>query len=93
MTRGTRAGFLAIKLPPANKIEAQVKGGIALTQHKHELLRVELVMDYKPLDIFAGQKVLLRGDAGFQAWAREVLTLNGQEFVLCPEQAVIGYEY
>lgn len=90
--RFTKEGYLAIKLPPANKIEAQLVGGMAVNRQKHDVLKAELLMDYPRLDVSAGDIVILKGDSGFKSWARDVLVIDGVEFTLCPESDVIGFE-
>jgi hypothetical protein len=90
--RFTRDGFLAIKLPPANKVEAQMVGGLAVARQKHDVIKAALAMDYPKCDVQEGDLAILRGDAGFKAWAREVFIIDGHEFVLCPEQDVLGFE-
>jgi hypothetical protein len=96
MSFSTKKGQLAIKQPDFTKIEAQVKGGIALISQRINLIEVPLLMDYE-LD---GTKlkaketmIILRGDAGVQPWAKQVFSLVSSEesFVLCPESQVIGF--
>ena len=88
----TKEGFLAIQLPPANKIEAQMMGGLAVNRQKHDLTKATLLMDYPKFDVHAGDSAILRGDSGFKAWAREIFIMDGAEFVLCPESDIIGFE-
>lgn len=91
----TKKGYLAIRQPEAKKIESVVKGGIALVSQRVNLIEVPLLLNYE-LDgakLQGGKSVIiLKGDAGFQEWAKKVYTLNDLEFVLCPEAAVIGYK-
>lgn len=88
----TKEGHLAIQLPPANKIEAQMMGGMAINKQKHDLMKVALVMAYPKFAINAGDSIIIRADSGFKSWAREVYVIEGSEFVLCPESDVIGCE-
>lgn len=96
MSTSTRKGTLAIAQPEFKKIEAQMKGGIALISQRMNLIEVPLLMDYE-MDgtrlYAANTKILLRADAGLQSWAKQVFSLGegGLEFVLCPESQVIGY--
>jgi hypothetical protein len=90
----TLKGNLAIKQPEFKKIEAQVSGGVAMISQRVNLIEVQLVMDYEVngIKLRGGvDKVILRGDAGVQPWAKQKLALGVHEFVLCPESQVIGY--
>jgi hypothetical protein len=91
-TQFTKDGYLAIKLPPANKIEAQMMGGLAVNRQRHDLVKAPLVMDYHKFDLSAGDVAILKADSGFKPWAREVYIIDGKEFVLCPETDVLGFE-
>ncbi len=91
----SKNGTLAVKQPEFKKIEATVKGGIALVSQRIELVSVDLIMDYQLGDTLlkAGvTRILLRGDAGLQPWAKQTLSFDGKEFVLCPESAVVAVQ-
>lgn len=71
-----------------------MKGGLALISQRTETIVADLVMDYKYGDHFleAGrERVILRGEAGLTAWAKKIFSLDGTEYVLCPESEVIGF--
>jgi hypothetical protein len=95
MRKVSKKGYLAVKQPEFKKIEATIKGGVALISQRIDLIKTDLVMDYEidGLVLKANKdKILLRGDSGLQPWAKQVLNTEGLEFVLCPETNVIGYE-
>lgn len=89
----SKSGYLAIKQPQFKKIESTMKGGLAIASQRQEMISVPLVMSYV-LDgrviSPAYHEVVLRGDSGLAAWAKQVYIFNGEEFVLCPETAIIG---
>ena len=93
--RLTINGHLAIQQPEFKKIEAEIQGGIARITQRIDVIDVPLVMGFVTKDsrtFNPGDKVLLRGDAGLQPWAKQVFrTSDGQNFVLCPESQVIGF--
>ena len=92
----TKKGQLAIKQPEFKKIEANLKGGIAVISQRSMLIELSLVMDYE-LDgvklLAPDTTILLRADAGLQPWAKQVFSIDGydESFVLCPESQVLGY--
>lgn len=90
---GTRRGQLAIKQPEFKKVEVETTGGLARAVARVELIEVELVMSYDlaGVKLSPGDKVLLRGDAGANPWAKALFKLQDATFVLCPEDSVIGY--
>jgi hypothetical protein len=93
----SKTGMLAIKQPQFIKPDAQLRGGIALISQRTETILAELVMDYTLPDgtrLNAGKdKVILRGDAGLNAWAKKIYSLGDKEYVLCPDNEVLGYEF
>lgn len=95
MNKVSKKGTLAVKQPEFKKIEATIKNGLALISQRIDLIKVDLIMDYEidGIKLKAGKdKVILRGDAGLQPWAKQVLNIDGLEFVLCPEHLVVGVE-
>lgn len=90
----TRKGMVAIKPLPLYK-KPEVRGGsFATIAQKHEVIAVGLAMDYE-LDgvvLRAGiDKVILPADANLQPWSNKRLSLGETDFVLCPEQQLVGY--
>lgn len=85
---------MAIK-PLARFQKPEVKiGSFATIAQKHEVIAVDLVMDYE-IDGFilrAGRdQIILPADANLQQWSNKKINLGETEFVLCPEQIVIGF--
>lgn len=93
----SKKGQLAIKQPEFKGIEQKMDGGLARIAQRTDLLYAELLMgvelDGKQLQPSKEERIyiILRGTAGLPAWARQVYTLDGTEFVLCPENEVVGY--
>jgi hypothetical protein len=95
MNKISKKGTLAVKQPEFKKIEATIKNGFALISQRVDLIKVDLLMDYDldGIKLKAGKdRVILRGDSGLQPWAKQVLNIDGVEFVLCPENLVVGVE-
>jgi hypothetical protein len=90
----TKKGELAIIKPEFKKIETEVTGGLARITQRFEMVKAKLVMgyEYNGTMLEAGDSVILRADSGLQNWAKTTFILNGVEFVLCPEAAVIAFE-
>ncbi|MGH7241456.1 MAG: hypothetical protein ACREGB_04120 [Candidatus Saccharimonadales bacterium] len=88
----SRKGELAIVPPTFTKIEAKMHGGMATIAQRTDVIEVELVMDYtyNGIDLHAGDKIVLRGDAGLQPWAKTQYSIQNRDFVLCPETAIIA---
>lgn len=93
-TLRSKKGTLAIKpLPRFQKPEVKT-GSFATIAQKHEVVAVDLAMDYEIDGILlkAGRdQVILPADSNLQQWANKKVTLGEVEFVICPEQAVIGF--
>lgn len=89
----TKSDSVAIRQPVFEKIDAQVKNGFAFNGNRMNLIRAEVVFSgfVDGQQVEPGDLVLLRGDSGLQPWAKQLFVIDGQEFVLCPEGAVIGY--
>lgn len=73
---------------PKQNIEKVIKGGIAMIDKKVNLQELTVVLasdsGFNP-----GQKVFVRGDAVVQNWSKEVFTVDGKEFILVPETAIM----
>lgn len=82
---------IAVK-PFKNKEVQTVKvSGMAVMLHKTTL--AETVVVFPGSHPFAvGTKVFVTGEAVKHAWASEVFTHGEQEFVLMPEEQVLGFE-
>ena len=90
----SKSPTLAIKQPVFLKPVTHIKGGLALISQRTETVAVDLVMDYKldSLILEADRdKVIVRGEAGLSAWARKIYCIEGKEYVLCPDNEVIGF--
>lgn len=95
-----RKGLLAVKVPKFERLESKIHGGdksapaFATIANRTDLIELDLVMDYE-IDgtlLHAGRdKVLVKGDAGLQMWAKTVYSVGGTEFAFCPEQSVLGF--
>jgi hypothetical protein len=94
MSAVTKKGILAVSQPQFKKVEAELKGGIAVIAQRINLIKVDLVLGYNfnGTELTAGDKIILRGDSGLQPWAKQVVSLDNKEFVLCPEDQILGYE-
>ena len=92
--RFTLNGTVAIKQPTASKIDAQIKNGFAFNGNRTNLVMAEVVLSYSDsgLSLHPGDKVMLRGDAAWQPWAKATFVLGEDEFVLCPVSALVGFE-
>jgi hypothetical protein len=89
----SQKGYLAIKQPQFKKIEAAVRGGLAVAAQRTEMISVPLVMSYDLNGKTISpqfHEVILRGDSGLASWAKQIYVFGGEEFVLCPESSVIG---
>lgn len=89
----SRKGVAAIAPPKFSKIEATVKGGIAMIESRVKVITAKLIMDfaYDGRTYVAGQEVILQGDAGLKPWAKQRFELEGVEFCLVPEAEIIGF--
>jgi hypothetical protein len=89
----TKKGFIAIEQPLFKKIEAQVKGGIATIAQRVELIESSVVLNYQNGDLLlkTGDSVILKGDAGLHPWAKQILSFKDKQFVLVPEEQIVGY--
>jgi len=93
----SNGNFVAIVPPGSTKVEAKVDSGFATIAQRTDVVLAELVMDFhdtsNDLHFPAKRtKVILRGDVGFNAWAKAKMMYNGKEFVLCPVDQVVGFE-
>ena len=87
-------GQVAISPIAAVKLEAEVKGGFATINQKHNLTVADLILDFGGNGSFykAGDyKVLLKGDSAFTPWAKQVYEHDGVKFVLAPIGSIVGF--
>lgn len=93
----SKKGLLAIKQPEFSKIEQKLEGGLSRIAQRTDLIYAELLMgadvDGQSLRPSKEERVyvILKGVAGLNPWAKQVYILDGVEFVLCPENDVVGY--
>jgi hypothetical protein len=73
---------------PKQNIEKVIKGGIAMIDKKVNLQELTVVLA-SDTGFFPGQRVFVRGDQVVQNWVKEVFTVDGQEFILVPETAIM----
>jgi hypothetical protein len=73
---------------PKQSVEKTIKGGIALIDRKVNLQQLTVVLRNGDGSLIPGLKVWVRGDASVQPWAKEVFSLDGEEFILVPESAI-----
>ena len=89
--------FVAIEPIVFEKIETKVDHGMARIAQRCEVAYSGLVMDFYSESVHqllrAGHaKAILRGDAGLQPWMKNVFEINGQKFVMCPIDSILGFE-
>ena len=87
-------GVVAISPIAAVKLEAEIKGGFATINQKHNLTVADLVLDFGTTGSFykAGDyKVLLKGECAFAPWAKQVYEQGGVKFVLAPLGSIIAF--
>lgn len=73
---------------PKQNVEKVIKGGIAMIDKKVNLQELTVVLA-SDTGFYPGQKVFVRGDAVVQNWSKEVFTVDGKEFILVPETAIM----
>ena len=73
---------------PKQNVEKVIKGGIAMIDKKVNLQELTVVLS-SDSGFNPGQKVFVRGDAVVQNWVKEVFTVEGKEFILVPETAIM----
>jgi hypothetical protein len=84
---------IAIKPFEGASVETQLTGGFAAVTNRIKLVEAEVVSDYtfdEFLYLREGDKVLLRGDAAFNPWAKQIISYNDVQFVLCPVDQIYG---
>lgn len=92
--RYSATGYIAVRQPVFVKIETQNKSGFAFNGNRSSLVQTGVVFAYDDgrMSLLPGDRVMLHGDAGLQPWAKQVMLLGDEEFVLCPVNTIIGYE-
>ena len=73
---------------PKQHIEKTIKGGIAMIDKKVNLQELTVVLA-SDSGFSPGQKVYVRGDQVVPNWSKEVFTVDGKEFILVPETAIM----
>lgn len=72
-----------------HSVKTTVKSGFATIEQKSNVVELKLT---HPCDTRSGlTAVLVRADAYAQPWAKRVQKMNGVEFIIVPEEDVIGY--
>lgn len=72
-------------------ISQVVKGGFALVDKKVQLEELKVVMSFSSKDAHyhEGDSVWVRADQSVQPYAKEVFTVDGKEFILVPQTAIL----
>ena len=86
--------FVLIEPLKQEKVEAQVTGGIAVIRQKIQVVASSLIAEYKAENgewYHAGSYVILAGDSYLKGWNKNVLNINGTDFVMCPANDIIGF--
>jgi hypothetical protein len=79
--------FVACSPFPKMYVEKVISSGMARVDKKVNLQELKVVFSSESL--ISGQKVLVRGDTVTQHWAKEIFSLEGLEFILVPESAIM----
>ena len=72
----------------AQAVKKVLKGGIAMIEQKVNLQELTVVLA-SDSGFTPGQKVFVRGDSAVQNWSKEVFTVEGKDFILVPETAIM----
>lgn len=86
----TTKGLVACS--PIKKTEAapvRVQGGFALAGKKADLIELELVAYSPDLEENIGRRVFISSERENQPWAKKVLSLDGQDFILIPANEIV----
>lgn len=88
---------VAITPPQFSKIETEVIGGIARNQSRLGVSVCEVLMSCDKHNILTGDRVILRGDAGVQSWAKQTFNMKTEggaiEFCLVPVGEILAVEH
>lgn len=94
----SKAGEVAIEVPRFERIESEVnKSGLAINISRHSVKTYKLVMDFRrssDKECFKGGRdsAILAAESALQPWAKKVYKIGDQEFVLVPENQVLGFQ-
>jgi hypothetical protein len=91
----TKQDRIAVYAPKVNGVEADIKGGLALTP-RVRLVLLDVAMYYKvdnDLYLKPMDKVIVRGDAVHGHWVKQVFIYEDKEIVFCPLDVVYGYVF
>ena len=87
-------GMVAIQPPLFTQIETRNNGGFTTISQRTDVIEVPLIMGHilNGVELIPGMhSVIVKGDAGLQAWAKARHFLGSIEFVFCPESEILGY--
>jgi len=67
------------------------RGGLRVLDQTISLIKTKAVFDYKDsdLEVCRGGSIYLKGNVGFQAWAKQVYEYEGIKFVLVPKTEIV----
>ena len=86
-------GKVACSEFPSLSVETEIKGGMLVPKQRGSMTQLTVVFDsgkqYGGPWFPKGTKIWVRADCFKLAWARDVLDLNGQKFVLVPEDQIL----
>lgn len=74
--------YLPVKRINSSQVNAVLKGGLAVTEQKRELVVTETVFD--TATVKKGTKIYMHPGSGFQPFNKEVFFIGNVEFVLAP---------
>lgn len=92
--RSSKKVGLAVSIPKFDKVETKSDGGFSRVAQRVDCAVIDLLMDYEldGVTLKAGKtKIVVSGDSGLKSWAKKPYSIDGINFVLCPEADVIAF--
>lgn len=92
--RSSKKQGLAVSVPRFDKVETKSDGGFSRVAQRVDCAVITLLMDYEldGVQLKAGKaKIVVSGDSGLKAWAKKPYSIDGLDFVMCPEADVIAF--
>lgn len=75
---------------PSKEIKTSVSKGVLTFNHKTELTKLTVVFDSE--NFFAGDSIYLPGECVKNEFAGKEYQKDGKQFILVPEELVVGYD-